>query len=308
MLDQKKKEDRMHQFSVRRDPSRKREDKKAKRKSKSPRRRNRSPSSESLRSDSSRRRSRGREEKKHEDRTSHHSHSHSHAHQLGSEETDDTYIDVPFEAFLLKKNFDYILLDKEDLVEYTGKSDIKINQMLRVPYHGSLQLASHFISQMYRDSRFETKREEEFIIVAAAHQINESIMIFKEDHSNCLLFKWNASEKNDIIADCLAYFFSQFPDNNQFDLFNSSAALPSRAAEVFPRKRTRAAAEQSDQAHPQPLPRSHLPARPPAHRLQRRRPELQSEPQERQSRVRRPCPRAAGLASHQQLVPEVIRL
>lgn len=170
LLDQKKKEDRMHQFSVRRDQSRKREDKKAKRKSKSPRRRNRSPSSESLRSDSSRRRSRGKEEKKQDDRTSHHSHSHSHNHHHGSEDTEDTYIDVPFEAFLLKKNFDYILLDKEDLVAYTGRSDIKINQMLRVPYHGSLQLASHFIAQMYKESRFETKCEEEFIIVGSTHR------------------------------------------------------------------------------------------------------------------------------------------
>lgn len=35
-----------------------------------------------------------------------------------------------------------------------------------------------------------------------------------------LIFKWAASQKNDIIADCLAYLFSQFPENRDFDVFN----------------------------------------------------------------------------------------
>ena len=131
-------------------------------------------------------------------------------------------------------------------------------------------------------------------------------MIFKEEPNNCLLFKWNASEKNDIIADCLAYFFSQFPENNQFDVFNSRPGLPSRAAKVHPGKRARGAAEESGQAHLEPVPGSHIPAGPPAHFFQGRRSELQGEPQERQSGVRGCRGGAARVAHHQQLVPEVI--
>jgi hypothetical protein len=147
---------------------------------------------------------------------------HSHS---GDEEIDESlYIDVPVEAFLLKKNFDYILVDKEDIVEYTGKSETKINQVLKVPYHGTLQLVSHFISQMYADSRLDMKSDEEAVI------INEEIFITKNDLENFLIFKWVASQKNDIIADCLAYLFSQFPENRDFDVFNIDK--PKQAKEI----------------------------------------------------------------------------
>ena len=159
MLDSKRKEDKTHRLNVKRDQGRKKDKRK---RSRSDKRRNKSSSEESSRSESSRRKSRGREEKMQEEKKSVHSHSD----HRQSEETDDgSYVDVPFEAFLLKKNFDYILVDKEDIEEYTGKKDTKINQILKVPYFGSLQLASHFISQMYRNSKFETKTEEEFILV-----------------------------------------------------------------------------------------------------------------------------------------------
>ena len=39
------------------------------------------------------------------------------------------------------------------------------------------------------------------------------------------MFRWTASQRNDIIADCLAYFFSQFPADANFDLFNSKRPL-----------------------------------------------------------------------------------
>lgn len=137
-----------------------------------------------------------------------------HSHSAEDEIDESLYVDVPIEAFLLKKNFNYILIDKEDILEYTGKSETKINQVLKVPYHGTLQLVSHFISQMYADSRFDIKSDEEAVI------INEEIFITKNDIENMLIFKWLASQKNDIIADCLAYMFSQFPSNRDFDIFN----------------------------------------------------------------------------------------
>lgn len=80
-------------------------------------------------------------------------------------EAEDIYVDIPIEGLLLKRNFDYILLDKEDIQEYTGKPVTKINQTLRVPYHGTLQLASHLISQMYRDSSVDSSGDVERIMV-----------------------------------------------------------------------------------------------------------------------------------------------
>ena len=157
-----------------------------------------------------------------EDKSKHPRSTHSHS---GDEEFDESlYIDVPVEAFLLKKNFDYILIDKEDIVEYTGKSETKINQVLKVPYHGTMQLVSHFISQMYADSRLDMKSDEEAVV------INEEIFITKNDLENMLVFRWAASQKNDIIADCLAYLFSQFPENRDFDIFNIDP--PKEAKEV----------------------------------------------------------------------------
>lgn len=133
----------------------------------------------------------------------------------GDEELDESlYVDVPIEAFLLKKNFDYILIDKDDILQYTGKSETKINQLLKVPYHGTLQLASHLISQMFADSKFDMDSDEEAVI------INNEIFITKPKDENVLLFRWVASQRNDIIADCLAYMFSQFPEDAKFDIFN----------------------------------------------------------------------------------------
>jgi hypothetical protein len=80
-------------------------------------------------------------------------------------EAEDIYVDIPIDGLLLKRNFDYILLDKEDIQEYTGKPVTKINQTLRVPYHGTLQLASHLISQMYRDSSVDSSGDVERILV-----------------------------------------------------------------------------------------------------------------------------------------------
>lgn len=141
----------------------------------------------------------------------------------GDEEFDESlYVDVPIEAFLLKKNFDYILIDKDDILQYTGKSETKINQLLKVPYHGTLQLASYLVAQMFADSRFDIDSDEESII------INEDIFISKPKGENVLLFRWVASQKNDIIADCLAYMFSQFPDDAKFDIFNIDPAKSSK--------------------------------------------------------------------------------
>lgn len=50
-------------------------------------------------------------------------------------------------------------------------------------------------------------------------QINDSLIITKDDVSNFLVFKWIAGEKNDIIADCLALMFSQFPNDETYDMF-----------------------------------------------------------------------------------------
>ena len=145
---------------------------------------------------------------------------HSHSHEHGGDSDDDSlYVDVPFEAFLLKKNFDYILVDKDDIVGYTGKSETKINQMLRVPYQGSMQLVSHFVSQMYKDSTLNLQSDDDTVI------INESIFINKDEDAGVLVLKWVASKKNDVIADCLAYMFSQFPQNKEFDIFHSRASL-----------------------------------------------------------------------------------
>lgn len=174
------------------------------------RRRSRSGSSDEGRKKKSRKASPERREADDKQAKARSTHSHS-----ADEEIDESlYVDVPVEAFLLKKNFDYILIDKEDILEYTGKSETKISQVLKVPYHGTLQLVSHFISQMYADSRFDMKSDEEAVI------INEEIFITKNDVENMLVFKWVASQKNDIIADCLAYMFSQFPQNRDFDIFN----------------------------------------------------------------------------------------
>ena len=50
-------------------------------------------------------------------------------------------------------------------------------------------------------------------------QINDSLIITKDDVSKFLVFKWIAGEKNDIIADCLALMFSQFPSDESYDMF-----------------------------------------------------------------------------------------
>lgn len=146
----------------------------------------------------------------------HAGHGHKHLNPVDfAEGFEDTYIDVPFDGFLLKKHFDYILVDNENVTEYTGKSETKINHMLRIPYKGSLQLVSHLVAQLYYNSRMDHKSEDERVI------IDDSIFIRKDEMNECLEFRWVANKKNDIAADCLAYMFSQFPDNKEFDLFQS---------------------------------------------------------------------------------------
>lgn len=168
---------------------------------------------------------------------------------------------------LVKKNFDYYLIDKEEITDYIGREPTFIHQVLRVPFHGSLKLADFFVSQLYPKSIFQeaavvpmaeeitenttekpesedlkegsksgkSKKEsgqndkskkiseklnlikggvkEDFI------EVNDGLVIHKDTKNDFLIFKWIASEKNDIIADCLALMFSQFPADKTYDIF-----------------------------------------------------------------------------------------
>ena len=152
--------------SKRRDGSRRR-----RKRSNSRRKQSRSPSSERSRSNSSRLRTerikeeRIIEEKPDKRERGNSTHSHSHA-GYSEEPEDNLYVEVPVEGLLLKKNFDYILVDKEDIEEYTGRSETRINQKLHVPFHGGIQLVSFMIDQMYADSRLDVSKDDDCVVVS----------------------------------------------------------------------------------------------------------------------------------------------
>lgn len=148
--------------------TRKRENsKKQKRRSKSRRRHSRSPDTDRSRSNSSKPKGKMVEEKSDDEKDRPRAQStHSHSHAGHSEDAHEgMYIDVPIEGFLLKKNFDYIMVDKDDIEEYTGRSETRINQMLKVPFTGTIQLVSLMISQMYADSRVDMKSDLDIVVV-----------------------------------------------------------------------------------------------------------------------------------------------
>ena len=66
---------------------------------------------------------------------------------------DDHFLSVNLDGILVKKNFDYYLLDKEEINTYIGRDPTYINQILRVPFHGTLELAYFFIGQLYPNSK-----------------------------------------------------------------------------------------------------------------------------------------------------------
>ena len=67
---------------------------------------------------------------------------------------DEAFLSVNLEGVLVKKNFDYYLIDKDEINDYIGREPTYIHQVLRVPFHGSLKLADFFISQLYPTSKF----------------------------------------------------------------------------------------------------------------------------------------------------------
>ena len=53
----------------------------------------------------------------------------------------ENYIAVNIQGVMLKKNFNYILLNEPDVKEFVGKESIKVDQKVHIEYKGTLQLA-----------------------------------------------------------------------------------------------------------------------------------------------------------------------
>lgn len=149
-------------------------------------------------------------------------HNHGHGHGHGQCYDHDHDHDVPpgflkldLEGVMIKKNFDYYLLDHEDINEYMGKEPTKIHQILRVPFANSLDLAYFLVSQIYP----KTEKEKDGDGSLVRMKVNKDLVIEKDDTQQFLVFKWVSGEKNDIIADCLALMFSQMPQDPSSDIF-----------------------------------------------------------------------------------------
>jgi hypothetical protein len=132
----------------------------------------------------------------------------------------ENYIAVNIQGVMLKKNFNYILLNEPDVKEFVGKESIKVDQKVHIEYKGTLQLAYFLIHQIYGDATFVDYQKEFKKIEAIRLQLD--ILIFKDENQERLVFEWKSSQKNDIIADCLAYMMSQIPDIQDFDIFHKS--------------------------------------------------------------------------------------
>ena len=76
------------------------------------------------------------------------------------EDMDGAYLQIEMDGVLVKKNFDYYLIDKEEITDYIRREPTMINQVLRVPYFGSLELANFFVGQLYRESKLVKVKEE----------------------------------------------------------------------------------------------------------------------------------------------------
>lgn len=53
---------------------------------------------------------------------------------------------MDLEGVIIKKNFDYYLMDHDDINDYMGKDPTKIHQILRVPFSNSLELAYFLVA------------------------------------------------------------------------------------------------------------------------------------------------------------------
>lgn len=138
-----------------------------------------------------------------------------------SEEELENYIAVNISGVLLKKNFNYILLNEPDVKEFVGKDSISIDQRVHIEYMGTILLAFSLIGEIYNDAEIVdyTPKDVAFKKIEAI-RLQKDILIYKDETKEELIFEWKSSKKNDIICDCLAYMMSQIPKIKDFDIFS----------------------------------------------------------------------------------------
>ncbi|KAG0259233.1 Cleavage and polyadenylation specificity factor subunit 3 [Actinomortierella ambigua] len=97
---------------------------------------------------------------------------------------------------LVVKDFQYTIMDTNDLEEFVGLQTTSVVQRQMVPYHASFSLLKYHLQQMFGKlielERDETKRE--------AVRVFDTVDV-KEYTANQVLLEWTGNSVNDMVAD-----------------------------------------------------------------------------------------------------------
>lgn len=100
-------------------------------------------------------------------------------------------------GILIKKNFNYHVVDPSDLSNYTNMTTSVITQKMSIPYTGTIQLLQHHLSQLSGD------------VESLSHQGKSALNVFKAVtityEPEMVVLEWIANPVNDMYADaCVA--------------------------------------------------------------------------------------------------------
>jgi len=99
-----------------------------------------------------------------------------------TEEELENYIAVNISGVLLKKNFNYVLLDEPDVKEFVGKDSISIDQIVHISYMGTLALAHCLVKEIYAEAEFVNYTPKDSVHKRVdAIKLQKDILIHKDD-------------------------------------------------------------------------------------------------------------------------------
>ncbi|XP_063900971.1 cleavage and polyadenylation specificity factor subunit 3-like [Zophobas morio] len=106
--------------------------------------------------------------------------------------------DTNVSGILVKKKFNYLLLDSEDLAEYAGLPVTTITQRQVVEYHFPFSVLKIYLAAMFTDLKFNIVSDD----ARESIQVFDAVTIIKESES-MLALEWPANTVNDMIADAV---------------------------------------------------------------------------------------------------------
>lgn len=136
-------------------------------------------------------------------------------------ENEDLSIEVDYETFLFKKNFKYYICKEEDADKIVPIKALPIRQKMHLQFKHSMEMVCFLIPQVFPACQILKSDGGRRI------EINKEVFVQKSSEHE-LVIEWVSSEKNDIIGDCLGYFFYNLAQFEGVDIFKDDPHDPDR--------------------------------------------------------------------------------